>query len=158
MRRGPFTIIDSGRVSKVDATLSHDTVWLSFNALKTALGWEHKPEGLCRGDVCVPVSEEVDVISDEGVDLVAFAERFGREARTLARLSHPRIVGIHDFGEAEGLYYFVMEHVDGANLREVLRAGQLSPEEALALVPQICEALQYAHEEGVVTHRPGEEG
>lgn len=92
------------------------------------------------------------ILSPGRVRDAAFAERFGREARTLARLSHPNIVGIHDFGEVEGLYYFVMEHVDGASLREVLREGRLSAEEALALVPQICEALQYAHEEGVV-HR-----
>ena len=50
----------------------------------------------------------------------AFAERFSREARTLAKLSHPHIVGIHDFGEVEGLYYLIMEYVDGATLREVM--------------------------------------
>jgi hypothetical protein len=82
----------------------------------------------------------------------AFAERFGREARTLARLNHPHIVAVHDFGEAGGLYYLVMEYVDGPNLREVLQTGRLAPEQALAVVPQLCDALQYAHEEGVV-HR-----
>jgi tRNA A-37 threonylcarbamoyl transferase component Bud32 len=82
----------------------------------------------------------------------AFAERFGREARTLAKLNHPHIVAVHDFGEAGGLCYLVMEYVDGPNLREVLQAGKLQPEQALAVIPQICEALQYAHEEGVV-HR-----
>jgi serine/threonine protein kinase len=82
----------------------------------------------------------------------AFAERFGREARALARLSHPRIVGVHDFGESSGLFYLLMEFVDGVNLRGLLRRGQLKPEEALRIVPQICEALQYAHEEGIV-HR-----
>jgi tRNA A-37 threonylcarbamoyl transferase component Bud32 len=82
----------------------------------------------------------------------AFAERFGREARTLARLSHPHIVAVHEFGEVEGLYYFVMEYVDGATLREVMETGRLSPANALALVPQLCDALQFAHESGVV-HR-----
>jgi serine/threonine protein kinase len=82
----------------------------------------------------------------------AFAERFAREARTLARLNHPHIVAVHDFGEAGGLYYLVMEFVDGPNLRQVLQDGKLPPEQALALVPQLCEALQYAHEEEVV-HR-----
>jgi tRNA A-37 threonylcarbamoyl transferase component Bud32 len=82
----------------------------------------------------------------------AFAERFAREARTLAKLNHPHVVAVHDFGEAGGLYYLVMEHVDGPNLREVLQAGQLAPEQTLAIVPQICDALQYAHEEEVV-HR-----
>jgi tRNA A-37 threonylcarbamoyl transferase component Bud32 len=82
----------------------------------------------------------------------AFAERFGREARTLAKLNHPHVVAVHDFGEAGGLYYLVMEYVDGPNLRQVLQTGRLAPEQALAVVPQLCEALQYAHEEGVV-HR-----
>ena len=81
-----------------------------------------------------------------------FAERFMREARALARLNHPHIVAVYDFGQKEDLNYFVMEFVDGANLREVQKAGELSPKEAFAIVPQICEALQFAHNEGVV-HR-----
>jgi predicted Ser/Thr protein kinase len=81
-----------------------------------------------------------------------FVERFRREARALAKLSHPNIVAVHDFGESGGLYYFAMEFVDGANLREMIRTGKMRPEEALAVVPKICDALQFAHEEGVV-HR-----
>jgi predicted Ser/Thr protein kinase len=81
-----------------------------------------------------------------------FAERFTREARALARLSHPNIVAVHEFGQADGLHYFVMEFVDGVNLRQLERAGRLSPREALQIIPQICDALQYAHDEGVV-HR-----
>jgi serine/threonine protein kinase len=81
-----------------------------------------------------------------------FAERFNREARALARLVHPNIVAVHDFGKAGELHYLIMEFVDGANLREAERAGRLAPEQALAIVPQICEALQFAHNEGVV-HR-----
>jgi predicted Ser/Thr protein kinase/DUF4097 and DUF4098 domain-containing protein YvlB len=81
-----------------------------------------------------------------------FAERFNREARALARLSHPNIVVVYDFGTAGALNYLVMEFVDGANLREVEQAGKLSAEQALAIVPQICEALQFAHNEGIV-HR-----
>ncbi len=80
----------------------------------------------------------------------AFAERFTREARALAKLNHSSIVAVHEFGEADGLYYFVMELVDGATLRQALDAGGLTPPEALAIVPQICDALQFAHDEGVV--------
>ncbi|NLY00923.1 MAG: serine/threonine protein kinase [Rhodopirellula sp.] len=82
----------------------------------------------------------------------AFAERFAREARAMAILSHPHVVAVYDFGQTDGLYYFLMEFVDGVNLRRLLDTGKLAPEEALAIVPQICEALQYAHDHGVV-HR-----
>ena len=90
-----------------------------------------------------------------------FAERFQREARSLAKLSHPNIVTVHDFGEvriqsesgeARTLYFIVMEHVDGANLRELMRTKELTPAEALRIVPAICDALQYAHDRGIV-HR-----
>lgn len=81
-----------------------------------------------------------------------FAERFKREARALARLSHPNVVTVIDLGKSGELYYFLMEFVEGLTLRQMLQTRQLSPPEALALVPQICEALEYAHAEGVV-HR-----
>jgi tRNA A-37 threonylcarbamoyl transferase component Bud32 len=81
-----------------------------------------------------------------------FAERFEREARVLARLSHPNIVSVYDFGEVEGRFYLLMEYVDGLTLRQVMQAGKISAAEALILVPKICEALQYAHEHGIV-HR-----
>ena len=81
-----------------------------------------------------------------------FAERFNREARALARLSHPGIVAVHEFGEAGGMPYFVMEYVDGMTLRQLLSQGWLSTAAALQIVPAICDALQYAHEEGVM-HR-----
>lgn len=81
-----------------------------------------------------------------------FAERFEREARALARLDHPNIVGVQDIGEAGGLYYLVMDFVDGADLRQLINAGELTVKDALTWVPQICDALQYAHDQGVV-HR-----
>jgi serine/threonine protein kinase len=81
-----------------------------------------------------------------------FADRFAREARALAQLNHPHIVTLYEFGQADGLFYFLMEFVDGINLRQLLNAGRMAPKEALAIVPQICDALQYAHERGIV-HR-----
>jgi serine/threonine protein kinase/Tfp pilus assembly protein PilF len=81
-----------------------------------------------------------------------FAGRFTREARALAKLSHPNIVGVYDFGQADRLSYFIMEYVDGPNLRQIEQAGRLSPREALEIIPQICAALQFAHDEGIV-HR-----
>src|SRR5262245_49552220 len=82
----------------------------------------------------------------------AFAERFSREARSLARFNHPNVVTVYDFGEAGGLYYILMEFVAGQNLRQLLRAGALSETRALRIVAQVCDALQYAHDAGVV-HR-----
>lgn len=96
-----------------------------------------------------------------------FAERFQREAQALAKLNHPNIVSVFDFGsvtQSSGLpldqpggldhilYYFLMEFVDGANLRALMQSGEMKPEAALALIPSFCDALQYAHDEGVV-HR-----
>ncbi|MGB7768833.1 MAG: protein kinase [Verrucomicrobiia bacterium] len=81
-----------------------------------------------------------------------FTERFTREAQALARLNHPNIVTVHDFGEAGGHCYLLMEFVDGLNLRQLLQAGKMPPAQALTIVPKICEALQYAHEQGIV-HR-----
>jgi serine/threonine protein kinase len=82
----------------------------------------------------------------------AFANRFAREAKALAKLNHPGIVTIHEFGCSGGLYFIVMEFVDGVNLRQLLKGGRISPREALAIVPQICDALQFAHDLGIV-HR-----
>ena len=81
-----------------------------------------------------------------------FIERFNREARALAKLNHPNIIAVHEFGQVNGLPYFLMEYVDGLNLRQLEQAGKLSAREALQIVPQICEALQFAHDEGIV-HR-----
>jgi hypothetical protein len=91
----------------------------------------------------------------------AWIERFTREARALARLNHPGIVQVFDFGEAtapdvDGVTkkfpFLLMEYVDGVNLRQALRAGNLTAAEALSIVPAICSALQYAHQQGVL-HR-----
>jgi serine/threonine protein kinase len=82
----------------------------------------------------------------------AFAERLAREGQLLARLTHPNVVTVHDFGSANGFFYLLMEYVDGVNLRQAMQAGRFTAEQALAIVPMICEALQYAHDEGVL-HR-----
>ncbi len=92
------------------------------------------------------------LLAPERVGDAKFAERFAREAQALAALNHPNIVTIYDFGQAGGFYYLLMEFVDGANLRRLLRERKFTPEEALTIVPPLCDALQYAHDRGIV-HR-----
>ena len=92
------------------------------------------------------------LLAPERVEVAEFAERFKKEAEALAGLSHPNIVTVYDFGETSGLFYLLMEFVDGVNLRQAMQAGRFTPEQALAIVPPICDALQYAHEHGIV-HR-----
>ena len=87
-------------------------------------------------------------------DELKFAERFRHEAETLARLNHPGIVHIHDFGEtADGLLYLVMEFVDGTDVHRLIQgSGRLSEDYALAVTAHVCDALAYAHSRGIV-HR-----
>src|SRR5947207_10735564 len=92
------------------------------------------------------------LLAPERVADAKFAQRFTHEAQALARLNHPSIVTIHDFGQAGGFYFLLMEFVDGVNLRQAMKAGRFTPGQALAVVPPVCEALQYAHEHGIV-HR-----
>jgi serine/threonine protein kinase len=92
------------------------------------------------------------LLAPERVRDAKFAERFAREAQALAAMNHPNIVTIYDFGQAGGFYYLLMEFVDGVNLRQLLRTRKLAPEEALAIVPPLCDALQFAHDRGIV-HR-----
>jgi serine/threonine protein kinase len=82
----------------------------------------------------------------------AFQERFLREARTLAKLRHPFIVTVYDVYGAEGFYGLVMEYVEGSSLRELLSEGSITERDVLDISAQMTEALQHAHENGVV-HR-----
>ncbi|MGB4708416.1 MAG: protein kinase [Fuerstiella sp.] len=102
------------------------------------------------------------IVRPDTSDDPMFTERFDREAKALARLNHPNIVGVFDFGDVDYidehgqpngvLYYFLMEYVDGVNLRRVIQSGTTKAPQALSIVMQICEALQYAHDQGIV-HR-----
>jgi len=83
-----------------------------------------------------------------------FVERFKNEARTMAKMNHPAIVHVYDFGETlDGQLYIVMEYIDGTDVAKMLQSqGKLPPEHALAISAHVCDALQYAHTHGVV-HR-----
>lgn len=92
------------------------------------------------------------LLSPERADDPQFAARFEKEAHALAALNHPNIVGVYDFGQTGGFYFLLMEFVDGVNLRLLLQSKRLTQKEALSIVPPVCEALQCAHDHGIV-HR-----
>ena len=92
------------------------------------------------------------VLSPSLAQNVDFAKRFEREAKLLARLNHPNIVAVYDFGRQGDFFFLLMEFVEGVNLREAMRTERFAPQKALSIVPNICEALQFAHDEGVL-HR-----
>ena len=84
----------------------------------------------------------------------SFAERFKSEARLMAKLNHPAVVSVYDFGTTSaGQLYFAMEYVDGSDVAQMISAqGKLPPEHALAITAHVCDALSAAHELGIV-HR-----
>jgi tRNA A-37 threonylcarbamoyl transferase component Bud32 len=95
----------------------------------------------------------IKVLSEHLIQESDFRRRFEREARIIASLRHRSIVQVYDFGEQEGLYYMVMEYVDGPDLGSLLREqGRMPLTEALPLVCDIASALDYAHEQDLV-HR-----
>jgi eukaryotic-like serine/threonine-protein kinase len=95
----------------------------------------------------------IKVLADDLGGDGSFRQRFVREARLTARLSHPNVVQVFDVGEAERRPYIVMEYVPGETLADVLaRRRTLAPAEAVALLTQAAEGLQHAHEHGLV-HR-----
>jgi TolB-like protein len=97
-------------------------------------------------DVAIKVLPE-RLASDQGA-----LDRFEREAKAVAALSHPNILAIHDFGVHEGVRYAVTELLDGATLREHLTGGTVSPRRAVEYALQIAHGLAAAHEKGIV-HR-----
>jgi eukaryotic-like serine/threonine-protein kinase len=97
----------------------------------------------------------IKLLAEHLADDPAFVSRFRREALSAARLVHPNVVQVFDFGfdEAAHRHFIVMEHVDGHSCAEILRErGHLPPAEAVEIVTQACRGLDYAHRNGVV-HR-----
>lgn len=82
----------------------------------------------------------------------AFAERLQREGRAMTALDHPGILKVRDFGDRSGRFFLLTEFIEGVDLRRLMTLGELTPTESLRLLPQICAALQYAHDKGIV-HR-----
>ncbi len=95
----------------------------------------------------------IKVLHPQFADDRGFVDRFRREARASAVLNHPNIVGIFDWGSADGTYFMVMEYVRGINLRALLDAyRRLAPSQVIEVAMQVLSALDHAHGHGIV-HR-----
>jgi beta-lactam-binding protein with PASTA domain/predicted Ser/Thr protein kinase len=95
----------------------------------------------------------IKILNDRHAADDQFVERFRREAKNAAGLSHPNIVSIYDRGEAEGTYYIAMEYLEGQNLKErIVADGPLRISEAIEITRQILRAIGFAHRRGIV-HR-----
>lgn len=81
-----------------------------------------------------------------------FKESFRVEAKAMARLNHPNLIGVYDYGDVDGMPYIVMEYVDGKSLYHSAWNKQVEPNQAVAIVSGICAGLGHAHENGVI-HR-----
>ena len=134
-----------------------------LEALDNAIGFQYRIERLLgRGGMgAVYLAHElaldrdvaIKVLPPEHASTPQLRERFKREARTAARLSHPNIVPLHTFGEVSGLVYFVMGYVAGESLAaRIRRQGPFDSEAARTFLASVCDALDYAHRQGIV-HR-----
>ncbi|MCA9193880.1 MAG: serine/threonine protein kinase [Planctomycetales bacterium] len=122
---------------KVDRLVGRGGMGAIFHARQTSLDREVALKIIARE------------ISDDSL----FLDRFEREAKALAKLSHPNIVTVYDFGHTHGgLAYLVMEYVDGINLRQAMGQHPMSFDDSLDIVSSILHGLEYAHRKGVI-HR-----
>jgi serine/threonine-protein kinase len=95
----------------------------------------------------------IKILNDRYANDDLFIERFRREAKSAAALSHPNIVSVYDRGEAEGTYYIAMEVIEGRSLKElIMTRGPLPIPQALAYTHEMLEALRFAHRHGII-HR-----
>ena len=95
----------------------------------------------------------IKILNERYANDELFIERFRREAKSAAGLSHPNIVSIYDRGEAEGTYYIAMEVIEGRSLKElILTRGALPVDTAIGYAKQLLEALRFAHRHGII-HR-----
>jgi len=93
------------------------------------------------------------VLREQYATDIEFVERFQREAKAISELVHPHMVRVYDSGRDGTVHYIAMEYVEGANLKEYIRReGRLSPDRAVQIAAQVCEALDFAHSHGIV-HR-----
>src|ERR1700730_16791928 len=147
--------------ARVEPNAPDSTVDPLFETLKKTIGFQYRIERLLgRGGMgAVYLAHElaldrdvaIKVLPPEHASTPQIRERFKREARTAARLSHPNIVPLHTFGDVSGLVYFVMGYVAGESLAErIRRQGPFDSEAARTFLASVCDALDYAHRHGIV--------
>ena len=73
-----FTLIEDGQSHSIEATIADSPLRLAAGPLLDALGWTHKPEGLCQGEVCIPIADRPDLITQQGIDLLGLSAILGR--------------------------------------------------------------------------------
>jgi len=155
-----FCLSCGTRVEAVKADSTEDPL---FEILNKAIGFQYRIDRLLgRGGMgAVYLAHEfaldrdvaIKVLPPELASTPLMQERFRREARIAARLSHPHIVPLYTFGEVSNLMYFVMGYIAGDSLASRLKShGPYSPEEARTFLVALCDALDYAHRQGIV-HR-----
>ncbi|HXV18009.1 MAG TPA: serine/threonine-protein kinase, partial [Gemmatimonadaceae bacterium] len=135
---------------------------MTANAFQRALGDRYTIENeIGRGGMATvyrardPRHDRSVAVKVLNADIAASlgTERFLQEIKTVASLTHPHIVPVHDSGETAGVLYYVMPHISGETLREkIAREKQLSPAETVRLTRTLASALDFAHRHGVV-HR-----
>ncbi len=134
---------------------SHDLTGqvLGHYRIKRPVGYGGMATVFLAEDINLRRDIAVKVFEPSGSDSTDFFRRFEREAQVLAQLDHPNILPVYDFGQQNGIAYLITPYIAGGSLRELLHArGTLSVSETLQLMSQILNALQYAHNRGLV-HR-----
>jgi len=142
-----------------------------------SLGANYQPPSLAEVQALVPRDEVIEFIGHGGMGTYyrarqerldrlaaikvllvdresdgALIEDFKREARSMARLIHPNIIKIFDFGEADSKLFLIMEHVPGDTLELLIQQRGFALRDVVVMLSQVCDALEYAHEQGMI-HR-----
>ena len=104
-------------------------------------------------DTVLEVERAIKELYPNLINDPAFVNRFKQEARIAAKLDHPNLVPVHDFGQIDGKYYLSMGYMPGGSLKDLLkREGKLEPKRAYEILAQVCDGLEYAHARGII-HR-----
>lgn len=149
--------------ASLDGTITRTGVDPEFDAVRKAFEERYTVEALLgkggMGSVYKGREQTLDryvalkIVPEFRSQDQAFLERFRREARIAARLRHPRIVSVHEVGMMGPFAYFSMDYIEGSTLRSVIeRRNALPPEDAVAIVVEICRAVAHAHSKGII-HR-----